>query len=318
MNESSAGARGGDVTEGSTPTELGWRPAPADASPLIALTWTLTLAAGTVPQIIAREVFGASPPWLGAIQIALPFLCLAITLLVPRLRAAWRFCAVMAVLLSLLALTANLDLSVRLQGVLGDESFPARMLADQTVKLAVAGLMIAALLLLGLRPRQFYLAVGRLDAPIRPVRLLGFPRPDPWRRFALVWGFGIAVVLGAIQFALLQPGAAALAALWPALPAVLVFAASNAFAEEMTYRAPMLSTLEPAVGSQQALWQAAVFFGVAHYFGIPGGVLGAAASVFMGWILSKAMLETRGLFWAWFIHFLSDVAIFSSLAVALA
>ncbi len=46
--------------------------------------------------------------------------------------------------------------------------------------------------------------------------------------------------------------------------------------------------------------------------------VGAAASVFMGWILSKAMLETRGLFWAWFIHFLSDVAIFSSLAIALA
>jgi ABC-type antimicrobial peptide transport system permease subunit len=85
----------------------------------------------------------------------------------------------------------------------------------------------------------------------------------------------------------------------------------------MTYRAPMLATLEPVVGGRNALWQSAVFFGVAHYFGIPGGLIGAALSIFMGWILSKAMLETRGLFWAWWIHFLSDVVIFTFVAVGL-
>jgi membrane protease YdiL (CAAX protease family) len=149
------------------------------------------------------------------------------------------------------------------------------------------------------------------------VPLLGFARADSWRRFGLIWGFGVAAVLGAISFAVTRPTAAELAGLAPAIPAVLVFAASNAFAEEMTYRAPMLATLEPAIGSGQALWGSAVFFGVAHYFGIPGGLVGAAASVFMGWLLSKAMLETRGLFWPWFIHFLSDVAIFASVAIAL-
>ena len=40
-------------------------------------------------------------------------------------------------------------------------------------------------------------------------------------------------------------------------------------------------------------------------------------SVFMGWLLGKAMVETRGLFWAWWIHFLSDVVIFTFLAVTL-
>jgi len=37
----------------------------------------------------------------------------------------------------------------------------------------------------------------------------------------------------------------------------------------------------------------------------------------MGWILGKAMLETRGFFWTWWIHFLSDVAIFSFLTMSL-
>ncbi|MDQ2698996.1 MAG: CPBP family intramembrane metalloprotease, partial [Actinomycetota bacterium] len=110
----------------------------------------------------------------------------------------------------------------------------------------------------------------------------------------------------------------ALVALLPLAPAILLYAALNAFSEEMAYRAPLLATLEPAVGGHSALWQSAVFFGVAHYFGIPGGLIGAVLSIFMGWMLSKAMLETRGLFWAWWIHFLSDVVIFSAVALALA
>ncbi len=103
----------------------------------------------------------------------------------------------------------------------------------------------------------------------------------------------------------------------PLLPSILFYAALNAFNEEMTYRAPMIATLEPASGSRQALWMSASFFGIAHYFGTPGGILGALASIFMGWILGKAMIETRGLFWAWWIHFLSDVVIFAFLTMAL-
>jgi hypothetical protein len=36
---------------------------------------------------------------------------------------------------------------------------------------------------------------------------------------------------------------------------------------------------------------------------------------FLGWFLGKSMLETRGLFWAWFIHFWQDVLIFAFLAI---
>lgn len=120
-----------------------------------------------------------------------------------------------------------------------------------------------------------------------------------------------------VEIAIMRPDASQWRALLPMIPSILVYAALNAFSEEMTYRAPLLATLEPAVGSGHALWQTAVFFGVAHYFGVPGGLIGAALSIFMGWILSKAMLETRGLFWSWWIHFLSDVVIFCFIGMAL-
>jgi hypothetical protein len=40
-----------------------------------------------------------------------------------------------------------------------------------------------------------------------------------------------------------------------------------------------------------------------------------ALAWFLGWILAKSMLETRGLAWAWFIHFVQDVAIFGFMAI---
>lgn len=55
----------------------------------------------------------------------------------------------------------------------------------------------------------------------------------------------------------------------------------------------------------------AVFFGMAHYlYGTPAGVVGFLMTAFLGWLLAKSMLETRGLFWPWFIHFVPDVVIF--------
>jgi len=195
--------------------------------------------------------------------------------------------------------------------------FDARMQAEQVAKLAVALGMIAVLLLLQMRPREFFLAPGDLTAPIRPAPLLGFPKPESWLRFGLIWGFGIAAALAIAQSLILRPSPAQWRDVLPMLPSIVVYAAMNAFAEEMTYRAPMLATLARAVGATKALWLSAFSFGVAHYFGIPGGALGAIASIFMGWILGKAMLETRGLFWAWWIHFLSDVVIFAFVALAL-
>lgn len=36
---------------------------------------------------------------------------------------------------------------------------------------------------------------------------------------------------------------------------------------------------------------------------------------FLAWLLGKSMLETRGIGWPWFIHFLPDVVIFLSYAL---
>ncbi len=101
----------------------------------------------------------------------------------------------------------------------------------------------------------------------------------------------------------------------PFLPAILLAAALNAFNEEVTYKASILSVLVEPVGSRQALRMVAAYFGIAHFYGIPYGVIGVTLAWFLGWILARSMLETRGLTWAWFIHFVQDVLIFGFLAI---
>ena len=59
----------------------------------------------------------------------------------------------------------------------------------------------------------------------------------------------------------------------------------------------------------------AAFFGIGHYFGVPYGIVGVLMATFLGWMLGKAMLETRGFTWAWVIHFWMDVVIFFCMAL---
>lgn len=280
--------------------------------------WVVTLLVGAAPAIVADRLVGTVPGWLLPVQLAVLLAVLLAGSRWPALRPLRRFAVVMSAMLALLFVVPRLDLRWPVvRELFGGTVFDTRMQAEQAGKLLVAAIMIGVLLLLGLRRRDFFLAIGDLRAPIRPAPWLGFARPDPWWKFGLIWSVGIASAL-AVAVYLAGPPSTGFGSVTGMLPSIVFYAAVNAFTEEMTYRAPMVATLEPAVGGDQAIRLSAVYFGIAHYFGTPGGFVGAALSVFMGWILGKAMIETRGLFWAWWIHFLSDVVIFTFLGVELA
>ncbi len=293
-------------------------PVPPGRRYLILLTWAAVVSISALPDIVWVELTGVVPTWLAIAKMGLMFFLALAAILWKPIRPLRNFFIVMAAFFALSELRLRLNFTLPfLQSLFGGSVFDLRMQAEQTGKLAVSLAMIALLLFLGYWRRDFFLARGDLRTPIEPAPLLGFPKPDPWSRFALQWGFYVAAALAVVQYLSLRPDSALLLKVAPVLPSILFYAALNAFNEEMTYRAPMLATLEPVGGSRQALWMAAYFFGIAHYFGTPGGIAGGILSIFMGWILGKGMLETRGLFWPWWIHFLSDAAIFIFLTVTL-
>jgi membrane protease YdiL (CAAX protease family) len=285
---------------------------------LTILAWGATILISTLPDIALDKFAGGIPAWLTFAKMGLLLLLGLAAFIWKPLRPLRHYFIVMFAFFGLFELLPLVNFTwPALQGLFGHNVFDVRMQAEQTGKLAVSIAMIAILLVLGYKRRDFFLARGDLRAPIEPVRLLGFPKPEPWPFFGLLWAFNIAAALAVVQYLGLRPSGAMMLKVVPILPSILFYAALNAFNEEMTFRAPVLATLESVGGSKQALWMSAYFFGIAHYFGTPGGILGGILSIFMGWILGKGMVETRGLFWSWWIHFLSDVAIFFFLTVAL-
>lgn len=292
--------------------------APYSKRTLIRLAWGVTLLVSALPDIAWVELTGGRPAWLPLAKIGL-LLGLTLTTVIWRpLRPLCHYFIVLVAFIGLTELRPQINFTVpALQALFGNSVFDARMQAEQLGKLAVSLAMIVTLLILGYTRRDFFLTRGNLRAPIEPVPLLGFPKPEPWPKFGLQWAVYIAVALAVMQYFSLKPNSDIWLKVVPILPSILFYAALNSFNEEITYRSPLLATLEPIGGSRQALWMAAYFFGIAHYFGTPGGILGGMASIFMGWILGKGMVETRGLFWTWWIHFLSDIAIFLFLAVIL-
>jgi hypothetical protein len=142
-------------------------------------------------------------------------------------------------------------------------------------------------------------------------------KPAPWTRIGSIF----AVVFGTVTLVFLiftyRPSFGAFLQALPLIPVVLLIAAINAFNEEFTLRAAPLSELWPVVGKQQALLITTVFFGLGHFYGVPNGALGVLLSGFLGWFLGKSMLETKGFFWAWLIHFIPDVSIFTFYAMSM-
>ena len=102
------------------------------------------------------------------------------------------------------------------------------------------------------------------------------------------------------------------------LPWVLLFSATNAWSEEIFARFVIVAGLTGKLKTSAICLISAIIFGIPHFFGTPSGIFGVIMSGFLGWLLAKSVIETRGLGWALVIHFLQDVIIFGAGAMILA
>lgn len=102
------------------------------------------------------------------------------------------------------------------------------------------------------------------------------------------------------------------------LPLVLVFAATNAWTEEILSRCVIVAGLSGKLPPSAICWISGVLFGVAHVRGTPSGVFGVITTGILGGLLAKSVVDTRSLGWALLIHFFLDVIIFGAGAMVLA
>mgnify|MGYP000871087661 CR=1 FL=1 len=281
------------------------------------VAWAAVLAF-TAYRIVAQEVFGAHVTQDGetVVRMGIAAASLALAFLWKPIGALRAFFGLLIVVLGAEWLVyAQVGRLPFVQDLVNNPSFNVAMPADKALGLIATLLVLAFLFVLKRRREAFFLAIGDVAAPAEPVKWLAIKAGETWR--TLGRGFAIYLSVGTLAFLIIagRPDLNAVAGALRFLPGILLSAALNAFNEEMTYKASLLSVLEESVGKQQALWLVAAFFGILHYYGIPYGIVGVLLAGFLGWFLAKSMVETRGVFWAWFLHFLQDVWIFLFVAI---
>lgn len=167
---------------------------------------------------------------------------------------------------------------------------------------------------------QEYFRKGNISADILPEPIIGIkPKPtENWfhfgRNFAIIISGVTAIV---IYFQLIRESGISIGNILNALPFSILFALTNSFVEESITRFGVVVVLKDILKDRTIPLVSALIFGTVHYWGNPGGYLGSIVAGFLGWLLAKSILETKGIFWAWLIHFLQDVIIFSALLTIL-
>lgn len=280
------------------------------------LAWvaTLTVVASLLPDVVLLETRGALPWWWLPAKAAL----LALAPLAARDRVIDGFGRVLAVVVLMQLLMVQLGTTDWWLALFPRDAFATAFGGSIALKLLTAIPIAAIVLFVTRSPRAAFLTPGDLRVKASRIGWLGIPGDTiSWGRLALLSGFAIAggtlllTLLTVTGFAL-PPG---LERLWPLLPLIVVLAAANAFAEGVAYRHAVLGPLAGSLPKGSVALVSAAFFGMAHFYGAPSGVIGVVMSGVLGWFLARSMLETRGFVAPWCIHFLQDVVIFSTIAL---
>ncbi len=179
-------------------------------------------------------------------------------------------------------------------------SFEQRMIVTGLEHLAIAlAVLLVAWQLSGRRLDAIYVRIGDIRAKLRPT-------PVRWRLAGPVVAVASAICVRLFLASVGQPGPFD----WGLLLFAVVLAANNAFVEETIYRNALIASVQADFGSLQALAASAAIFGLTHWNGIPFGVSGVLMTLAFALLAGKAMLETKGMFWPWFMHMLPDVVIY--------
>lgn len=284
---------------------------------LISITWLIMIFSSILPIILFRELFNLKTDWIEPTQLIILIILLLVSFFADSLKEIRLF----LFLIFILKLTQELTFYIKnselwsLWFELESPNFIMWLLSGQLLRLTAAVIIFLILLYFKKKPGNFFIKKGDIDAEVKPIKWI-LKKPTTWKKFGTVFMFYIS--LGTVIFLLIAGGIPSfiqLTGLLKLLPFIVFFAVINAFYEELAYRASFLSVLEEQIGGPQSVYMTSVLFGIGHFYGVPYGMIGVLMATFLGYLLGKSMLETRGFFWAFLIHMVQDIIIFSFLAL---
>jgi len=277
----------------------------------------LTAVASNLPGVIAIETMGHIPLWVNGARVAV---LLAATLFYWRIKdpGLARYAGILLAIVLVTLGIFHLGRTATWRGLFEPESFSGHFGSAISLKFLSTIPLMALLLYLFRSAKHAYLAAGDLSVKAEPIRWLGI-HPDwiSWRRLAVYSGFAIGA--GTLLLTLITVTGFSmpdhLDQLPSHLPMILLFALVNSLSEGFIFRNAILATLHDLLPKNQVILVAAAFFGLAHFYGAPSGVVGVIMSGLLGWYMCRSMYETGGFIAPWIIHFMQDTVIFTTLVL---
>lgn len=277
----------------------------------LTITWIFTIVISELPVIILKEVFKVKEVlWFNKVVLVVSIIILIACLVCSKLKALFSYCMFIVLLKAL---------------ILFEKSFFFNLFSDSNnfinkyaymilPRLAIAAVIILFLFIIKKDRHKFFLCKGDINATALPAKFV-VDKPTPWKKVGTTMSVYICGIT--LIFLLLSgiPSINEIANVIPLLPYVIIFAVINSFSENIIYRISFLATLKDFLGNKQALYLTTFVFAMGHYYGAPYGVSGVLMAGFLGWFLSKSILETKGMFWSWTIHFLQDFLIMTFIAL---
>jgi membrane protease YdiL (CAAX protease family) len=257
--------------------------------------WVLVAVVSPASEIACQVAVGSVPDSLIWIRIFV-----LSTIVVSSAR--WKPLAVLrpfafAYLLQLICVAAvHIARNSRVYALMAARGFGSSELFLAAVLFAV---IVPALLWCSRRPDRFFLHVGSLSSPLLPFRA-------SWSVVAPV--FALVAALCAWGFVRFTGTADAIS--WGMVPVAVMLAAINAFEEEFLNRNVLIGAVRTNFGPVHAIAVGAFIFGIGHWNGLPAGILGVLMTLTLGVVTGTAMVQTKGMFWSWCMHFVPDCVLF--------
>ncbi len=187
------------------------------------------------------------------------------------------------------------------------------LLTMQLFILPVSFLVLGAMYLYERVNFRLFFRAGDVFANAHPVKLLGFRNTSTWKKVGpVITLIATIVTMVFTTITIIQMRGVVNTRVLTLFPFALLLALTNSWSENIFGRFSVVAGLYGRVKPNYIYWTSAVIFGIPHYFGTPGGLLGILLTGILSWLLAKSMYETKGLFWSWFIHFILDMLIFTA------
>jgi hypothetical protein len=275
----------------------------------------LTLIASMLPEIIFREWLGAYPVWLAFVRLIILFITGSVFQYQKNDQIS-KYIIVLEVIVIFEMITRIIFLSKVWQDTFDSTSFVGNFGGSIMLRAISAMAIVVTLILLYKSPGAVYLTKGDLSTKADAIKWLGIKNDSiSWGKLAII--SAVLISLGTVMLTVFTVTGSTtnmnVGNLLKYFPFVLIFALFNSLSEGILFRSAILGSLKDVLPKHQAIFIAALIFGIGHYYGAPSGFLGVFMSGLLGWYMCRSMYETKGFATSWMIHFMQDAVIFSTI-----